>query len=96
VWIGLARRRRIPPFVELQRRILKHRASILAAIEHGPSSGRVESVNTKSRLITRIAFGFRSPEALTALATLNLGGHKPVLPRPDLTHGSVRRARKAP
>jgi transposase len=32
------------------------------------------------RLITRVAFGFRSPEALIALAMLNLGGHRPTLP----------------
>jgi transposase len=79
-WIGWARRCRIPAFVELQKRIVKHKASILAAIEHGLSNGRIESVNTKIRLITRIAFGFRSPQALIALAMLNLGGHKPVLP----------------
>lgn len=79
-WIGWARRCRIPAFVDLQRRIVKHQASILAAIEHGLSNGRIESVNTKIRLITRIAFGFRSPEALIALAMLNLGGHRPVLP----------------
>ncbi len=66
--------------MDLQRRIVKHQASILAAIEHGLSNGRIESVNTKIRLITRIAFGFRSPNALIALAMLNLGGHKPVLP----------------
>ena len=80
VWIRWARRCRIPAFVELQRRIVKHQASILAAIEHGLSNGRIESVNTKIRLITRVAFGFRSPEALIALAMLNLGGHRPVLP----------------
>ncbi len=80
VWIRWARRCRIPAFVELQRRIVKHKASILAAIEHGLSNGRIESVNTKIRLITRIAFGFRSPEALIALAMLNLGGHRPSLP----------------
>ena len=44
------------------------------------SNGRIESVNTKIRLITRVAFGFHSPEALIALAILNLGGHRPVLP----------------
>lgn len=54
--------------------------ALLAAIEHGLSNGRIESVNTKIRLITGIAFGFRSPEALIALAMLNLGGHKPALP----------------
>ena len=79
-WIGWARRCRIAAFINLQRRIVKHRASILAAIEHGLSNGRIESVNTKIRLITRIAFGFRSPDALIALAMLNLGGHRPVLP----------------
>ncbi len=80
VWIGWARRSRIPAFVDLQRRIVKHKASILAAIEHGLSNARIESVNTKIRLITRIAFGFRSPDALIALAMLSLGGHHPTLP----------------
>ena len=79
-WIGWARRCRIPAFVQLQKRIVKHKASILAAIEYGLSNGRIESVNTKIRLITRIAFGFRSPQALIALAMLNLGGQRPTLP----------------
>ncbi|AXG12551.1 ISL3 family transposase [Intrasporangium calvum] len=79
-WVAWARRCRIEAFVTLQRRIVKHRDSILAAIEHGLSNGRIESVNTKVRLITRIAFGFRSPESLIALAMLSLGGHRPVLP----------------
>ena len=60
-----------------------HRAQILASIEHGLSNGRTESVNTKIRLITRIAFGFKSPDALIALALLSLGGHRPALPRPQ-------------
>jgi hypothetical protein len=39
---------------------------------------------TKIRLLTRIAFGFRSPNALIALAMLSLAGHRPVLPgRPN-------------
>lgn len=79
-WLSWARRCRIPAFVKLAKTIAKHRPSILAAIEHGLSNGRIESVNTKIRLITRIAFGFKSPEALIALAMLNLGGHKPTLP----------------
>jgi transposase len=79
-WILWARRCRIPAFVELQRRIVKHRAAIDAALEHGLSQGLIESTNTKIRLLTRIAFGFRSAEALIALAMLALGGHRPVLP----------------
>lgn len=79
-WIAWARRCRIESFVKLQQRITRHRAEILAAIEHGLSNGLIESVNTKIRLITRMAFGFRSPHALVALAMLDLGGHRPVLP----------------
>ena len=79
-WISWARRCRIPAFVKLQKSIVKHKERILAAIEHGLSNGRVESVNTKIRLITRIAFGFHGPEPLIALAMLNLAGHKPHLP----------------
>jgi len=79
-WVGWARRCRIPSFVKLQNSIVKHRTAILASIEHGLSNGRVESMNTKIRLMTRIAFGFKSPDALIALAMLSLGGHKPVLP----------------
>jgi transposase len=79
-WISWARRCRIPAFVKLQKTIVKHRARILAAIEHRLSNGLVESTNTKIRLITRIAYGFKSPEALIALAMLSLGGHRPALP----------------
>jgi len=79
-WISWARRCRIPAFVKLQRSIVKHRARILAAIEHNLSNGLIESTNTKIRLITRMAFGFKSVEALIALALLTLGGHRPALP----------------
>lgn len=79
-WISWARRCRIPAFVKLQKSIVKHRARILAAIEHDLSNGLVESTNTKTRLITRIAFGFHSAQALIALAMLNLGGHRPTIP----------------
>lgn len=79
-WLAWARRCRIEPFVKLARTITTHRPSILAAIEHGLSNGLIESVNTKIRLITRIAFGFRSIPALIALMMLSLGGHRPALP----------------
>jgi len=79
-WIAWARRCRLPIFVKLQRTIVEQKPAILAAIEHNLSNGLIESVNTKIRLITRMAFGFASPDALIALAMLNLGGHRPVLP----------------
>jgi transposase len=79
-WISWARRSRIPAFVDLQRRIVKHRAAIDAALDSGLSNALVESTNTKIRLITRVAFGFHSAEPLIALAMLSLGAHPPALP----------------
>lgn len=79
-WLSWARRCRLQPFVDLARTIKAHLAGIQAAVSRGLSNGRVEAVNTKIRLLTRIAFGFRSPEALIALALLNLGGFCPPLP----------------
>ncbi len=80
-WLAWARRCRIPAFVDLAKRIVKHRAAIDASLEHRLSNGLVESTNTKIRLLTRMAFGFKSPEAMIALAMLNLGGYCPPLPR---------------
>jgi transposase len=79
-WLGWARRCRIPAFVKLARSITEHRAGIQASLLHGLSNGLVESVNTKLRLLTRIAFGFHSPDALISLAMLALGGLCPPLP----------------
>lgn len=79
-WINWARRCRIPAFVNLQRRIVKHRAAIDAALDSNLSNTLIESTNTKIRLITRVAFGFHGPEPLIALAVLSLGSHPPTLP----------------
>lgn len=79
-WLAWASRSRIPAFVDVARRIRTVRATIDAALEHHLSNALIESVNTKIRLITRLAFGFADPEALIALALLSLGGYKPTLP----------------
>ena len=51
-----------------------------ASLLYGLSNGLVESINTKLRLLTRIAFGFHSPDTLISLAMLALGGLCPPLP----------------
>lgn len=79
-WLIWARRCRLPAFVKLARSISEHRAGIDAALIHELSNARVESINTRLRLLTRIAFGFRSADALIALAMLSLGGYCPTLP----------------
>lgn len=84
-WLSWARRCRIAEFVKLARKIVKHRDAIHASLEHGMSNGLVESMNTKIRVLTRVAFGFKDPQALIALAMLGLGGYRPDLP--GRTHG---------
>jgi transposase len=79
-WCSWARRCRIPAFVELYGRIKKHRSTIEATLTHGLSNALVESTNTKLRLLTRMAYGFRSTDNLIALCLLDRGGYCPPLP----------------
>jgi transposase len=79
-WLSWASRSRIETFVLLARKIRRHLPAIHATLEKQMSNALVESVNTKIRLLTRVAFGFHGPEPLIALAMLNLGGYRPDLP----------------
>jgi transposase len=79
-WLAWARRCRIPEFAELARKIRRHLPEIYACLDNGLSNALIESTNTKIRLITRIAYGFKDPAALIALAMLTLGGYRPPLP----------------
>ena len=79
-WLGWAARSRIEVFVKLGRRIRKNLAGFEAALLHDMSNALVESTNTKIRLLTRVAFGFKDPEHLIALALLDRGGYCPDLP----------------
>ena len=79
-WLAWAQRSRLAPFVKLARSIRDHRSTILTSLQYGLSNARVESVNTRIRLLTRIAFGFHSAQPLIALVMLALGGLCPPLP----------------
>jgi transposase len=79
-WITWAQRCRLEPFVKLAKTIKKYRQLILAAVQHGLSNARSEATNTHLRLLTRRAYGYRSPEALIAMADLTRGGLCPPLP----------------
>lgn len=79
-WVKWAKRSQLKPFVRIAKTIADHRDDIYAAIEQGLSNARLESVNTKVRLLTRVAFGFRDPGALISLVLLSLGGYCPPLP----------------
>jgi transposase len=79
-WLEWAQRCRIDSFVELGRKIKRNLAGIEAAMLHNLSNALVESTNTKLRVLHRMAFGFKEPEHLIALALLDRGGYCPPLP----------------
>src|SRR5438132_980699 len=65
----------------LRRCLLQQRAALRHP--HRPArrtlNARLEDLNIKLRLLTRIAFGFRSPQALVALAVPGSGRSLPSL-----------------
>jgi transposase len=80
-WLRWAARSRITPFVELARKIRTYfRNDIVNTLTHRLSNGLIEATNTKIRLLTRIAYGFKSVNALIALTKLHLGGYNIQLP----------------
>ena len=80
-WLAWAQRCRIRAFVELGRQVKKPLPGIEAAMIRRVSNGLVESTNTKLRVLHLMAFGFKKPEHLIALALLDRGGYCPDLPR---------------
>ncbi len=72
--LAWASRSKLRPFVKTARTIRKHLPGILAYIRTRLTNGLVEGLNAKVRMITRRAFGFHSPEALTSMVFLCCGG----------------------
>lgn len=79
-WLRWASRSRLKPFVKLARTIRARRADIANALAFKLTNARVESLNTKIRLLIRRAYGFRSVEALRAMILLCLAGYARPLP----------------
>jgi transposase len=79
-WLAWAARSRLPQFVTLGRQIRRHRRGLVAALVNRLTNARTEGVNTKLRLLHRLAFGFHSTKAFIALGMLRLAGICPPLP----------------
>lgn len=82
-WLTWAATSGVEEFERLAGRIAAISERVEATLTHKLSNALVESVNTKIRLLTRIAFGFHSPQPLIALAMLSRGAHPPQLPGRD-------------
>ena len=69
-WLGWAQRCRIPAFVELGRKIRRHKEHILNTVRNGLSNARIEATNNKIKLLLRIAYGFRNIDTMIGLVML--------------------------
>lgn len=78
--ISWASHSKIPEMVALSRTLRHFSDLIQNTLDHGLSNARSEATNTHVRLLTRIAYGFHSPEALIATIELTRGGLCPPLP----------------
>ena len=80
-WLDWATGSGLPAFADLADRIRRYwRTDIANTLTYRLSNGLIESTNTKIRLLTRIAFGFKNPEALIAMVRLHLCGYHLPLP----------------
>jgi transposase len=66
--------------VELQRKIKRHKDSILATISYGLSNARMEATNNKVKLTIRMAYGFRNIYNLISMVYLRCGNLSVRLP----------------
>lgn len=78
--ISWCSRCRIPEFVALGRTLRRFRNLIWNTLDTGTSNARTEATNTHLRALTKRAYGFHSPGALIAMASLTRGGLCPPLP----------------
>jgi transposase len=73
-WLAWAQRCRIKEFVELSKKIRRHKTAILATIKNGLTNARIEAINNKIKVTIRMGYGFRNIDNLIALVRLKCGG----------------------
>ena len=84
-WLASSCRCRIPEFVELSRKIRRHKDRIIDTVASRLSNARVEAINNKIKVTIRMGYGFKNIDNLIALVMLRcsklpvtLPGRRPV------------------
>jgi len=85
-WLKWAQRCRIKEFVELGRKIKRHKAAILTTIKVGLTNARIEAINNKIKVTIRMGYGFRNIDNLIAIVRLKCSGDIVTLPGRSLPH----------
>lgn len=57
-WLSWACHSKLKPFVELSKKIRRHKEAIIATVRHGLSNARIESINNKIKVLIRKSYGF--------------------------------------
>ena len=82
-WLRAAAYCMIKPVVEVEKKVRRRRADVIAAVELGIGNGRVESINNKIKVTVRMGYGFRNTDNLIALLMLRCSDEQPALPWED-------------
>jgi transposase len=85
-WLKWVQRCRIKEFVELGRKIKRHKAAILTTIKVGLTNARIEAINNKIKVTIRMGYGFRNVDNLIALVRLKCSGDIVTLPGRKYPH----------
>jgi transposase len=85
-WLSWAQRCRIKEFVELGKKIKRHKAAILTTIKVGLTNARIEAVNNKIKVTIRMGYGFRNIDNLIAIVRLKCSGQIVSLPGRNHPH----------
>ena len=94
-WLHEAAYCKIKPVVEVEKKVRRRRADIVAAVRLGVSNGRVEAINNKVKVTVKMGYGFRNTDNLIALTMLRCSDMKPELPgRPPEPEKKEKTAKK--
>ena len=69
-WLWWASHSRIPEFIELGKKIRRHKDRILNTIRMKMSNARIEATNNKIKILIKRAYGFRNIQNLIDLVLL--------------------------
>ena len=79
-WLHRAAYCKIGKVVEVEKKVRRRRADIVAAVELGISNARVEAINNKIKVTVKMGYGFRNIDNLVGLLMLRCSDIKPQLP----------------
>ena len=79
-WLAWAQRSRIPEFVELGRKIKRHKTAIINSFIYRLTNARVEAINNNIKVTIRMGYGYRNIDNLIAIVLLKNGGYDVKLP----------------